>query len=375
MSDIRELLTCCREICQNPRAQLHKAVENGRKVVGVLPYYCPEELVYAAGMLPFGLWGAELQVSEAKRYFPAFICSLLQTTLELGIRGDLDELSAIMVPNCCDSLKSMGTNWEYGVKHVPVINVSYAQNRKMEAGIAFTAAQFRKNKAQLETIAGHVIRDDEIASAVAVYNENRLALQAFVKAAALHPELVSPLDRCCVLKAGYFMDRKAHTELVNALTEALSAAEEKQWDGLRLVTTGILADSTELLQILEQYHVAIAADQMAHESASFSDLTPVTEDPIYGMAQRLANIEGCCVLYDPGKKRGEELLKLVRETKADGVLWVMTKFCDPEEFDHVPIKRLLDKEGIPLLTVEVDQQMVSYEQIRSAVQAFTEVLL
>ena len=49
------------------------ARSEGKKCVGVLPYFCPEELVYAAGMLPCGLWGAEMQVSESKRYYPAFI--------------------------------------------------------------------------------------------------------------------------------------------------------------------------------------------------------------------------------------------------------------------------------------------------------------
>jgi benzoyl-CoA reductase/2-hydroxyglutaryl-CoA dehydratase subunit BcrC/BadD/HgdB len=50
--------------------------------------------------------GREIQISESKRYFPAFICSLLQTTLELGIRGDLDDLAAVMIPTLCDSLKA-----------------------------------------------------------------------------------------------------------------------------------------------------------------------------------------------------------------------------------------------------------------------------
>ena len=53
----------CREICTNPEAPYRAALAAGKKVVGVLPYFCPEELVYAAGMLPFGLWGAEMQAS------------------------------------------------------------------------------------------------------------------------------------------------------------------------------------------------------------------------------------------------------------------------------------------------------------------------
>lgn len=374
MSEINELLSGFRAIAEDPKGELEKAVSGGRRVVGVLPYFCPEELVYASGMLPFGLWGAEIQTSEAKRYFPAFICSILQTTLEMGIRGELNSLSAIMVPICCDSLKSMGTNWEYGVKTVPVINVAYAQNRKMQAGIDFTVSQFEKIRRRLEEISGRAIESSDISSAISVYNDNRRALRRFVKAAAAHPELVSPSSRSAVIKAGYFMDRCLHTEMLLKLCAELEACPVQRWSGLRVVTTGIIADSPELLRIFEENGIAIVGDQVAHESAGFSCLTPITENPILGMAQRLAEAEGCCVLFDPGKKRGEELIELAKSTRADGVVWVMTKFCDPEEFDFVPVKRMLDGAGIPLLPIEIDQQMASFGQIRSAVQAFAEIL-
>ena len=375
MNEVNELLKEFAAVCADPKAQLNAAVAAGRKCVGILPYFCPEELVYAAGMLPFGLWGAEMQVSESKRYYPAFICSLLHTVLELGLRGALNDLSAVMVPICCDSLKGFGANWRYGVgEAVPVIDVAWAENRKLPAGVEFTRAQFRRVLARLEEIAGHGVSDAEIAAAVAVYNENRAALRAFAAAAARHPEAVSPAARCAVIKAGCFMDRATHTEKLNALTAALVALPEVKWDGLRVVTTGILADSPALLGILEDNHFAIAGDQIAQESVFFRTDTPVADDPVLGLAMRLGEIEGCSVLFDPGKQRGKELVALAKDTKADGILWVMTKFCDPEEYDYVPVRRMADAAGIPMLAVEVDQQMVNYEQARSAVEAFAETL-
>ena len=375
MSTVSEMLSSLREVSEHPAAQLDDTLAAGRKAVGVLPYFCPEELVYAAGMLPFGLWGAEMQANESKRYYPAFICSLLHTALELGLRGALSGLSAIMVPICCDSLKGFGANWKYGVgEPVPVIDVAWAENRKTPAGAAFTRIQFRKILRRLEEIAQRPVSDADIAAAVAVYNENRAALRAFSAAAARHPETVSPADRCAALKAGYFMDRAEHTAVIRALTAALEALPEREWTGLRVVTIGILADSPALLQILADNRIAVADDQIAQESVFFRTDTPVTADPVEGMAQRLGQIEGCSVLFDPGKQRGKELIDLARRAKADGILWVMTKFCDPEEYDYVPVKRMADAAGIPLLAVETDQQMVNYEQARSAIEAFAEML-
>ncbi len=374
MNTVREMFDALAEISAHPRAQLDAALAQGRKAVGVLPYFCPEELVYAAGMVPFGLWGADMQANESKRYYPAFICSLLHTALELGLRGALEGLSAVMVPICCDSLKGFGANWKYGVGTIPVIDVAYAENRKLAAGAEFTRARFRKILARLAEIAGRTVSDAEIAAAVAVYNENRAALRAFNTTAARHPETVSPADRCAALKAGWFMDRAEHTARIRELTEALDALPECEWKGLRVVTTGILADTPALLQILADNGIAVADDQIAQESGFFRTDTPVTPDPVEGMALRLGEIEGCSVLFDPGKQRGKELVALAGAAQADGILWVMTKFCDPEEYDYVPVKRMTDAAGIPLLTVETDRQMVNYEQARSAVEAFTELL-
>ena len=374
MKEVDSRFAALEAVCADPGAQLRAAVSAGKKVVGVLPYFCPEELVYAAGMLPMGLWGAEMQANESKRYDPAFICSLLHTVLELGLKGALNDLSAVMIPISCDSLKGMGANWEYGVRTVPVINVAYAENRKIPAGTEFTRSQFRKILRQLEAISGKSVSDAEIAAAVAVYNENRAALRSFCAATAKHPEAVTPARRSAAIKAGYFMDRASHTEALRALTAGLDALPEQKWDGLRIVTTGILADSPALLKILEENRIAVVDDQIAQESMFFRFDTPVTGDPVLGMAERLGSIEGCSVLFDPGKQRGRELVALARAADADGILWVMTKFCDPEEYDYVPVKRMIDSAGIPLLTVEVDQQMINYEQARSAVEAFAEVL-
>jgi benzoyl-CoA reductase/2-hydroxyglutaryl-CoA dehydratase subunit BcrC/BadD/HgdB len=374
MRETKELLKICQDISDHPRAQLDALLAEGKKVVGCLPYFCPEELVYAAGMVPFGLWGAQTQVSEAKRYYPAFICSLLQTTLELGIRGAYRGLSAVMIPITCDSLKGMGTNWEYGVKDIPVINVAYAQNRKLPAGVEFTASQFRKIAGQLAELSGHQPTAEDIAAAVARTNRDRAALRSFSALAAAHPELVSPAQRSAVLKCGYFMEIQAHTALVEELNQALSAAPAQAWKGLKIVTTGIMADMPDLLDIFQKNQMAVVADQVIHESGSFKIDIPVTDDPIVGLAQQLANLEGCSVLYDPEKNRAKELVKLAQDTGADGVIFVLTKFCDPEEYDYVPVKQMLAQAGIPLLQVEVDQQMTNYEQARSAIETFADVL-
>jgi len=374
MPEYSKILNDFRSIADNPKHQFKKLLADGRKVVGCLPYYCPEELIYAAGMTPFGIWGANIEATEAKRWFPAFFCSILQTALELGIKGELNGMSAVMIPKLCDSLKCTGANWEVAVPGIPVINVAHAQNRKMEAGVEFTAAQYRAVSAELVRLGGNCASDEDVAAATELLNKRRDTLREFTRLAAKHPEAVSPRERNCVIKCSYFVEAEPYILMLRELCDVLDILPDSNWKGLRVVTTGILADSAELLDILEKNNIMIAGDQVAHESVSFSASAPVTDDPYIGLARRMAVIEGTSVLYDPGKIRAKELLKLVRNVSADGVIFILTKFCDPEEYDYVPVKKLLEENSVPCLLVETDRQTSSNEQARTAIEAFAGML-
>ena len=374
MSDLRKTIDGLKEIAASPRKQLDRVLAEGKKAVGVIPYFAPEELVYAAGMVPFGMWGAETQVTESKRYYPAFYCSILHTALDLGIKGEFRGLSAVMIPLTCDSLKGMGTNWRFGVKDIPVIDVAYAQNRTIPAGEEFTESQFKKIRGQVEEIAGCKITDKALAAANKVYNANRKECLRFTELAASHSGTVSLVDRAMVLKARYFMERDAHTAHLKAINDALAAMPAEAAAGKKRVTTGIIADSPELLGILQDNGFVIAADQITHESVDFRALADETIDPVKALAKRLNGIKGTSVLFDPAKSRNTELAQIAKACGADGVLWVLTKFCDPEEFDYVPAKEVLDAAGIPMLQIEIDQQMVNYEQVRTAIETFKDIL-
>jgi len=374
MQKAKEMLKEFQNIAKDPKREFDRLLKGGKKVVGCMPYFCPEELIYAAGMTPFGLWGADIEAPESKRWFPAFVCSILQTALELGIRGDLNGMTAVMIPKLCDSLKCMGANWECAVPGIPVINVSHAQNRKLDAGIEFTASQFRKISGDLTNLGGKNATYGDVADAVVQLNKRRDLLLEFKTLAAKHPEAISPRERNDVIKSSYYMEADQYTSMLRELNAELASLPESKNECVRVVTTGILADSPELLSIFEENNIMIADDQILHESLSFRENVEITDDPFIGLAKRIAAIEGTSVLYDPGKLRAKELLKLVRQSSADGVIFVLTKFCDPDEYDYVPVKKLLEENGIPCLLVETDRQTPSHEQAKTAIEAFASIL-
>ena len=65
----------CRELIEDskfPTVQRWRA--NGGKVVGHFQVYFPEEIVHAAGVLPFKLRGAPLEPLKADSHFGSYLC-------------------------------------------------------------------------------------------------------------------------------------------------------------------------------------------------------------------------------------------------------------------------------------------------------------
>lgn len=375
MDNVAQLLQSFEDIATNPRKQLAGFVSKGKKVVGCMPEFTPGELVLAAGMVPFGIWGAEKELSEAKKYFAPFYCSLAQTTLEMGLRGELDQLSAVLIPILCDTLKCLGQNWKIGVPQVPFIQVSHPQNVLIPAGTVYLAKIYRRVANSLEAIGGRKISDADLRSAIVTYNEHRATMREFAQVAAAYPHLVSPYKRSCVFKSSHFTDKTTHTVMVRTLIDELNKQPKMRWSGRKVVLSGIMADSAALLEVLEQNGIAVVADELAQESRQFMNDTPYDNADLFeALARQFTSMEGCALIADPKKSRGPLLAEMVRTSDAQGVIYLQTKFCDPDEFDYPIVKRDLESAGIPVLNVEIDQQMQSFEQIRTAIQTFAGML-
>lgn len=363
-----------------PKQQLAEYKAQGKKVVGVLPYYAPEELVYAAGIVPMGMWGSNTKsISRAKEYCATFYCTIAQLALEMLLDGTMDQLDGIITPTICDTLRPMSQNFRVAMgDKMKVIFLAHPQNRFEEFGLQFCADQYNHVKADLEAIAGHEITNEAIQDAIKVYNKSRAVRRAFVKLANEHCDVITPTKRSAVLKAFFFMEKPEYTAKLEELNAELAKLPVCDWQGTKVVTSGIICDNPKLLQIFEENNIAIAADDVAHESRSFlTDAAEDEADPIMALAKQFANIDHDVLLYDPKSsenRRGEFVADMVKESGAQGLVLFMQQFCDPEEMEYPYLKKALDNAGIPHIKLGIDQQMRDFGQASTAIQAFADVL-
>lgn len=375
MEAINSILALMKKAVSNPsQAVKDFKQKTGKGAVGCFPVYCPEEIVHAAGLLPVGMWGGQTQISQALTIVPSFCCSIMQSNIEFALKGIYKGLDAVIMSSPCDTLKSIPQDWGYAVPHIKVIQIVYPQMSRIEAGPQFLKTEFQIVKREMEAISGGPISDAALEHSIEVYNKHRQTMREFCVVARSYPSAITPVVRHLVIKSGYFMEKGEHTRLVSELMAELKKLPADDWKGKKIILTGITAEPDALLEIFAENGLAVAGDDLAQESRQFRTDVPAGDDPLLRLARQWSLAEGCSLVYDPQKKRGDMLIDMAKETGADGIVLCMMKFCDPEEFDYPILAAQFEAAGIPLLYLEIDQQTQSLERERTRIQSFTEML-
>ena len=375
MRTAKEIINEFKAIADNPRKAMDDyKKETGKGAVGIMPVYCPEEIVHAAGYLPFGMWGAQKkQISKARTYLPPFACSIMQSVMELQLEGVYDDLEAVIFSVPCDTLKCMSQKWN---RPVPAIVFTHPQNRKIakDAANVFAREEFNIVKEKLEDILDVHISNKAIKNSIAVYNENRAACREFSDVAAEYAAVVTPSDRHAVIKARWFMEKSRHTALVKELIAALKAEPAPEFKGKKIIVTGIQVEPYDVLDIFQENGFAIVADDLAQETRNFRQDVPDDDDALMALARAWNEFDGCSLATDANKPKGQMIIDAVKKYGADAVVVCMMKFCDPEEFDYPILLQEFEAAGVKNLYIEVDQESTAFEQVKTRIQTFAEIL-
>lgn len=374
MNRLDKMLTDLLNDAEHPAKTIAREMERtGKKAVGCMLEFCPEELIYAGGMLPVGLWGADVELNRAKSYFPPFFCAPIQQSFELAAQGACDGvLSAVMVPILCDALKSAGQNWRVAVPQIPMIPVTYPQNRQLPSGQQFFRSELDSARTRLEQVGGRTIGEEELDRAIDLYNQYRQAMQDFAAQAALHADVITPRVRHAVFQCGFFRDKGEYLHTVRELTEQLKTLPETTGT-CRVALTGIALDSPQILAAMEKHGLTVAADTLAQEYGQVGTLVPDGADGLTRLAGWWSQVRFSSLALDQDKGRVNHLVDLARSGAIDGVIVAFPTFCDPEEYDYPILRAALEQAGVPHVCLEINGRGAS-EQAESRLQAFAELM-
>ena len=68
------------------------------------------------------------------------------------------------------------------------------------------------------------------------------------------------------------------------------------------------------------------------------------------------------------------LLDAMAKSKADGMIVLMAKFCEPHMYYYPEIKEAFEAKGVPHLLIETEHETTALEGIRTRVETFLEIV-
>ena len=210
-------------------------------------------------------------------------------------------------------------------------------------------------------------------ASIEVYNAHNKEMRTFAELANKHLDLITPSVRHDVFKSAWFMTKAEHLEVVREINQSLAELPEAAFDGKRVILTGITAEPQAFLKILEDNHIAVVGDDLAHEMRQYRTDIPEGENALVRLVRQWAERVDP-MAHDDEIRRVDLLKKLADENKAQAVLVCLMKFCDPEEYEYVAYSKELKAMGYPVLSIDIDQQPDTYDQARTRIQTLAEML-
>jgi len=81
------------------------------------------------------------------------------------------------------------------------------------------------------------------------------------------------------------------------------------------------------------------------------------------------------VKHDLREPKAAHLIRNYREKKADAIIFMAPKFCEPALFDYALYRRAFEANDVPNLFLEYEEKAWIYDRARSEVETFVESLL
>ncbi|HXY50940.1 MAG TPA: 2-hydroxyacyl-CoA dehydratase [Terriglobales bacterium] len=363
-----------------PAVREWKQSRPGAKAIAYFPVYAPVELIHAAGMLPVSLYGAgdRLDIQHADARFGSFICSIVKTTLEMGLTGHLEPFDGFLFSTICDSARNLCFVMKRNFPAMYVDFLHLPHNPSSPAAAQFLAEEYRRILLELERVGGCQVHDDRVRHSITVYNHNRSLIRELYRVRTRHPEKIPTGELYQLIRAGSFLPVEEHTVQLETALAQFGSRSNKKRDSIRIVIEGSFCEQPPLplIQLIEDAGCYIVDDDFVIGQSWFESDVPTEGDPLLSLATSyLDRSVYSSVRHDFRKPRWDGLVEKVRRSKADAVLFLIAKFCEPAYFDYVPYKQELERAGIPHLQLEFEEKSFTFDRLRTEIETFVESLI
>jgi benzoyl-CoA reductase/2-hydroxyglutaryl-CoA dehydratase subunit BcrC/BadD/HgdB len=365
-------------------ANRQSVLQDLQSPIGFLTAYVPEELFHAAGLTPVFIFPTPLDRGRARAHLPSFTCWIVGSALDQALAGALDGLVGMVIAKTCDTTQGLADLWPPHVPHIPLYHFGMPLRLDAPSARSYLLAELQDLRGRIQSCTGRPISDTAVKESIALYNRAR-ALVRRLYARAVSPAALLRLEKdtgrtsalYALVRAAFQTPKETYQEkLTRLLEQPPPPVDENETVGgnhPRLLLSGPALGDPFLFEVLDKVGAQVAGDLFDLGERYFAVDAAEDGDPIEALADRLMALVPTPTKYHSQRPRTDQLLSLVRERHADGVIFARQKFCDPHGFDYVQMVQALDRVSVPHLPVELEQASQA-GQLRTRIEAFVEMI-
>lgn len=351
-------------------------INQGKKVIGWVCTYVPEEVIYAAGILPVRVTGGseELEMEEANAYLYINTCSSMRTPMELALKKEYDFLDGFVACATCDGARRLHDVWQHYLS-TPFTHILTVPRKFTERAHELFKAQVLEFKRRIEEFFQVNISDEALREAIGVYNETRRLLRSLYELRKLDNPAITGAETLEILNASIRMPKDQFNILLRNLLEELKEKNRKVEGKIRLMLTGSILNNHHFIEAIEEWGGLVVVDELCTSTRYWWDSVETNKGytPIEAISRRYVN-NFPCARWSPPTERFDRVLQLAKDFRVDGSITEIVRYCVPYAHDEPLLRERLEHQGVPVLQLDLEYGAGGTGQIRTRVQAFLEML-
>ena len=372
MSMLEELSSVADQI-QNPL--LEDWMNQGKKVIGYFCTYIPEEIIMAAGALPFRMRAVgSTQTTLGDAYLSYYNCSFTRHCLDLAFRGKYDFLEGIVGQPSCDHVRRIYDVWKAKID-TPFIHFVKVPRKNTGGATEWYKAEIIKMKEGLEEHMGIKITNDHLREAIKTCNETRTLLKSLYELRkAENPPVTGAETLALVIASTATPKDQFNQKMSQLLIEVKNRNGAGNYKARLLVASPIL-DNPNYLKVMEDAGGLVVSDYLCFGTrAIWNNVDESTDDPMEAIAQRYMERLSCPRMMGDYERRLDFIKDSINEYDVDGVVCTRLTFCELWGGENYMLREDMKKLDVPALVLEREHKLDSVGQLKTRIQAFLEIL-
>ncbi|SMC82625.1 2-hydroxyacyl-CoA dehydratase subunit D [Papillibacter cinnamivorans] len=347
----------------------------GKKVIGLMDIYVPEEVISAAGILPWRITGSwDDSDPHAALYRPEMSCRYCSHVLESVLSGTLDQLDGFVCIPVDDDFKRLWDVLHY-LKKPPMTYIMYLPHSYSELTLGMWNKSILELKQVLEDWTGKTISDDALSEQIAIYNRMRGLLRQVYELRKRPVPALTGAEALGLVTAARIMPREEFSNELEALLPYLRERRGTFRDSsCRVLVCSEYLDNPAYVQLVEDCGAAVVMDEFDTGSKYFWGQVEVgSQNPWEALGKRYMDRPGTSRMENWTEQIGQ-IRDWVKEYNVRGIVELRQLYSLPLAYRFLIMKKELAAANIPYVSLDREYHLAQTGMLSTRVEAFLEMI-